>query len=289
METSVEMLSSNLSHRQGTNLMQTPIFHFHDLAGRTVALTGAANGIGRAIAPGLAAQGINLVLIDRDRERLATVLTELRAGGARAEGVIGDLSAPGERARIAREIAELSPRIDGIIHNAAIDPRQPLETTSIDFFRHVMATNVEPAVELTRDLLPALHRSDAGRIILVGSLTFEVGTALMSAYVAAKGAIVGLTRSLANELGPSGITVNCIAPGAVVVEKEGERNTEETEDAILTWQAVKRRIQPGDLLGIMCLLLSEAGSCISGQVISVNGGLLHPIADPELQRPWIGE
>ena len=267
--------------------MSTPSFRFDDLQGRTVVLTGAARGIGRGLAPGLAAQGLRLILVDKDAEWLGEIVEQLRTQNAAVEGITTDLSDPQQRATLAQRIHKLAPTVDGIIHNAAIDRRMPLDTMSLEFFRHMMATNVEPAVEITRDLLPNLRQSRAGRIILISSITFEVGTGLLSAYVAAKGAIEGLTRSFAHELGPDGITVNCIAPGAIVVEKEQEMYSEELERTLLSWQSVKRRLYPADLLGPICLLLSDAGGGISGQTIAVNGGFLHPIADPKLQRPMI--
>ena len=266
-----------------------PGFLFEDLRGKTIALTGASRGIGRALAPGLLIQGVRLILIARDAARLQALVDELRneCPGSVVEGVVCDLSRPDHRAQAAQEVAAHAPILDGLIHNAAIDPRQPFESTTLDFFRNVMATNVEPALELTRDLLPNIKRSKAGRVVLIGSITFDVGTAYLSSYVASKGALVGLTRSLAHELGEYSITVNCLSPGAIVVEKESNRNSDETDRALMGWQSVKRRLVPDDLLAPLCLLLSECGGAISGQVLTVDGGLVHPIASPDLQSDWV--
>jgi len=268
----------------------TPGFQFDDLRGKTVVLTGATRGIGKALAPGLLAQGIRLILVGRDAGALDEVVRSLRDCGEAAtwvQGVVCDLANPEDRARASAEIAALAPTLDGLIHNAAIDPRQSLENTSLDFFRNVMATNVEPSLELTRDLLPNLKRSSAGRVVLVGSITFDVGTAYLSAYTASKGALVGLTRSLAHELGEYSLTINCLSPGAIVVEKEAGRNSEETDRALIGWQSVRRRLVPNDLLAPLCLLLSETSGGISGQVLTVDGGLMHPIAAPGLQGDWL--
>lgn len=262
-------------------------FRFDDLRGRTVVLTGATRGIGRALAPGLAEQGLHLILVGRDPAVLQEVVAEVRGGGGAAEGVVCDLSRPDSRREASVRIADLAPVVDGLIHNAAIDPRMPLERMSLDFFRLVMATNVEPAVDLTRDLLPNLKRSQAGRVILMGSIVFAAGPGLLSAYVASKGAIVGLTRSLAHELGPANITVNCVHPGAIGIEKTTEMYTSEIEKALLSWQSISRSLFPRDLLGPICLLLSDAGGAISGQTLSVDGGFMHPIAEPELQRTMV--
>jgi NAD(P)-dependent dehydrogenase (short-subunit alcohol dehydrogenase family) len=264
-------------------------FQFTDLSGKGVVLTGAARGIGRALSAGLARQGMRLVLLDQDSKGLSETADALRANGVKVETLVCDLADSQQRLEACRAIADLSSDLYGIVHNAAIDPRIPLEQMSVDLFRQIMATNVEPAVDMTKQLLPQLRRNGAtgARVILIGSIMFEAGGALMSAYVAAKGAIVGLTRSLAHELGPQGITVNCISPGAIQVDREQEIPSPELDDLIIRWQSVKRRLVPEDLLGITCLLLSSAGSGINGQVIHVDGGLMHPIADADFQRPLI--
>lgn len=264
--------------------MPTPIsYSFADLQGRTAVLTGAARGIGRGLTPILLQQGMNVLLVDRDEDGLRETETSVSAEPGQVSTFVADLADPGERERLAPKLHDSVDGIDAIIHNAAIDPRQSLEKTSTDFFRHVIATNVEPAIELTRDLLPDLKASPGGRVVLVGSLTFQIGTALLSTYVASKGAIAGLTRSLAHELGPHGITVNCIHPGAIRVEKEAALYTEETDRIVLEAQSVKRRLVPADLAGLVCLLLSDAGGAISGQEIGVDGGLVHPIAAASTQ------
>lgn len=217
------------------------------------------------------------------------MVRQYRDTGGCVHGVVCDLADHVGRVQAAREIAELTPTVDGLIHNAAIDPRMPLEKMSLDLFRHVMATNVEPAMEITRDLLPLLRASEAGRVLLIGSVTFDLGSSLMSAYVASKGAITGLTRSLAHELGSDGITVNCISPGAIVVEKEHKHNSGDLDQSIISYQSVKRRLVPSDLAGTVCLLMSKAGGAITGQTITVDGGLMHPIAAANLQSGWVEE
>ena len=104
----------------------------------------------------------------------------------------------------------------------------------------------------------------------------------MTAYAASKGALVGLTRSLAHELHTTNITVNCLSPGAIVVKKEGHHP--ERDQELIDLQSVPRRLTPKDLIGPLSLLLSEAGGGISGQVISVEGGTFHPLASPKLQQ-----
>jgi len=206
---------------------------------------------------------------------------ELSGYKGRFQTVICELSDPESRRKACDEILESNETIDGFISNAAIDPRREFEDVTVDFVRMVMATNLEPAFDISRRLLPRLKNSPAGRIILIGSVNSETGGVYMSAYAASKAALTGLTRSMAHELGPTGILVNCLSPGAVVVDKEGHRP--ERDQRVIDLQSVPRRLTPDDLVGPLALLLSEAGGGITGQVISVEGGLIHPIAGAKMQ------
>src|SRR5687768_14080598 len=116
-------------------------------------------GIGRRLSRGLTDQGARLILIDRDEPNLLDNAAALRAVGASVQTHVCDLSDPVHRQKLSADIARATPTIDGIIHNAAIDPRMPLADMSIEFFRRVIATNVEPVVDVTRGLLPNLRNS----------------------------------------------------------------------------------------------------------------------------------
>ncbi len=255
-------------------------FHFPDLAGKTILLTGASRGIGRAIVPTLLDQGLNLILTARNAEALRE-LKESSSDPDRVTIFPSDLADPDARRELAEKINDAAPVLDAIVHNAAIDPRYRFSELKLDDFRQVMATNVEPIIDLSRDLLPRLKAAEHPRLVLVGSVTFNIGTVYLSAYVASKGAIVGLTRSMARELGPDHITVNCLEPGAIVVEKEIV--DEARHQRIIDLQAVKRRLTPTDLEGPLCFLLSKVSGGITGQVLTVDGGLIHPIAGPDMQ------
>ncbi|MFW6060468.1 MAG: SDR family NAD(P)-dependent oxidoreductase [Phycisphaeraceae bacterium] len=260
-------------------------FRFDDLQGRLLVLTGAAHGIGRELSRGLAGQGVRLVLIDRDEPALTAHAESLRGEGATVTAEVCDLADSAALEALLDRLAGEHETIDAVMHNAAVDPRIAVEQMTAEQFHRIMAINVDPALALVRGLLNNLRRSDAPRVLLVGSITFELGAALMSAYTASKGAIVALTRTLAHELGSDDITVNCIAPGAIQVEKEQRAHVDRSarDQQVIDWQAVKRRLTPADLLGLTCLLLSEAGGGISGQVIGVDGGFMHPLASAAFQ------
>jgi NAD(P)-dependent dehydrogenase (short-subunit alcohol dehydrogenase family) len=115
----------------------------------------------------------------------------------------------------------------------------------------------------------------------MGSVMAELGGANLTAYAASKGALAAVTRALAHELKGTSITVNCVMPGAIQVEKE--QASVASNGRLIDWQTLPRRLTPHDLFGLLALLLSEAGAAITGQAITVDGGLLHPIADPRCQ------
>jgi len=255
-------------------------FRFDDLAGRTLLVTGVTTGIGRALLPGLLAQGLRLLLVNRGAEALAEVQAHVDPGHLQTDVFECDLA---QTEQVSQLTAQLTGKpIDFILHNAAIDPRCPFEKADPAFWQSVFQVNLFAAVQITRAVLPALRLSPQGRIVFTSSITNELGAANLSAYASSKAAIEGLTRSLAHELCGTPITVNALIPGAIRVEKE--RHDAAVDQRLIAWQSVARRLEPGDLLGPLCLLLSNAGSGISGACIPVDGGLMHPLASPSIQQ-----
>lgn len=261
--------------------MINPAFRFFDLENKTLLITGVTRGIGRAILPGLLEQGLKLILVSRGMDRLKKIQEELGAKGDRIHLVDCDLSRREDVEKAGQQILELNIPVDGILHNAAVDTRQNFDSPNESLWHDLFQINFFSAVTLTRMLLPIVQKSAQGRIIFTGSVMFDLGSSCLTTYASTKGAIVGLTRSLAHELQGTNITVNCIVPGAITVEKEPR--TEEGDARIKAWQTVPRRLEPKDLLGITCLLLSQAGGGITAQCITVDGGILHPIASSKTQ------
>lgn len=262
-------------------------FQFRDLESKTLVITGITRGIGRALLPGLLAQGFRLVAISRGRRKMEEIRDALGVESGQLELFECDLSDPDSVDAAAQAIVAAGIHPDAILHNAAIDPRSDFEKAGQSQWGEVFQVNVFSAMALTRAFLPALRQCGAGRVLFTGSVMDELGGAYLSAYAASKAALAGATRSLAHELKGTGITVNCIIPGAVRVEKE--ISTEESDRLVQSWQAVNRRLVPEDLLGLTCLLLSSAGAAISGQTITVDGGILHPLADPGSQSPLLAD
>lgn len=252
-----------------------PPFKFFDLEGRTLLITGTTRGIGKALLPGFLAQGLNLVCVSRNLEVMRAVRDELEVDESRMRLYQCDLGENKEVLRVTRGISEKEEKLDALLHNAAIDPRQWFEKMTPEEWFQIWQTNFRSAAVLTQGLLPLLRQSDQGRIIFTSSVMLELGGACLSGYASSKGAVEGLVLALANELQGTGITVNCIVPGAVQVEKEVL--SKERNDLLISWQGVPRRLVPEDLMGLICLFLSKAGGGVSRQIVAVDGGLLHPL------------
>jgi NAD(P)-dependent dehydrogenase (short-subunit alcohol dehydrogenase family) len=186
------------------------------LAGRTIVVTGAARGVGRAIAEACAAAGARLVLADileaDGRETTAT----MAQNGASARFVTVDLANPASVARLAADVEAHEGCADGLVNNAAIATGigGPLfDEIDIDVWDKVMQVNVRGTWLVTRALAPLLVRSGTGRIVNVASDTALWGAPRLLAYVASKGAVIAMTRSLSRELGPRGVGITAVAPG----------------------------------------------------------------------------
>jgi len=262
-------------------------FRFPDLEGKTLLLTGITSGIGRALLNEFLQQGLRIIAVSIGMDKMQAIREEIGADEKSLQLYDCDLSDPAAVEATAQLILDSGASVDALLHNAGIDPRKPFELSPVSLWQQVLQVNLLSAVTLTQKLLPLLRRSEQGRVLFTGSVVFELGAAYLGAYAASKGAVVGVTRSLAHELKGSGITVNCLIPGAIRVEKEQPSDADIAR--LISWQSIPRQLHPQDLFGPMCLLLSQAGSGITGQTITVDGGLLHPLADPAGQSGFLQE
>lgn len=240
------------------------------LVDRTLLYTGAAGGLGVATTLAFLRAGATVVAVDNDTRKTAAlraaVPTEHRERLTIVKTDLADLD----------ELATTLRRFDGfdiVINNAAIYPSKPIEDFSIEEHQRVQRVNVDAAIVCVLSAIPHMRRRAWGRIVNVSSITYYGTNALLAPYVASKAALVGLTRAWARELGPDGITVNAIAPGAFPTDAEKiHPDLPRYTQMVLERQAVKRRGNADDIANALMFLASDASSFITGQVLNVDGG-----------------
>jgi 3-oxoacyl-[acyl-carrier protein] reductase len=239
------------------------------LTGKACIVTGATRGIGLATVRMLVDEGARVLLVARDRDEFARVADDL--GGC--EILAADVTDAGDDERIVAACAERFGAVDVLVNNAAVYPRRAWTEIAEEEWDSVLATNLKGYFLCARAAYPSMRERGRGRIINVTSITFFVGSALLLDYVSSKGAVVGFTRALAREVGPEGVTVNAIAPGAFPTDAEKiHPNPEEYNQWVLDQQSLKRRGTPEDIGNLTVFLASDASSFITGQTIGINGG-----------------
>lgn len=244
-----------------------------DLSSRTVLLTGALGSLGRAQARAFIEAGATLILLDRPDHADATVFTA--SLGERAVYVGQDLAALHETEEAIRAMADRRGGIDVLVNNAALISNKPFEAFSLEEYEDQIRVNSSAAFALVRAVAPGMKAKHGGRIVNFCSATLNGEWDGYVPYVASKGAMLGLTKSLARELGPFGIGVNAVSPGAVVSEAEtrifGNR-AKEYSDWVVARQCLKTRIEPEAIADLVLFLVSPAAAMITGQNIACDGG-----------------
>lgn len=247
------------------------------LAGKTIVVTGAARGVGLAIAKACVAHGARVVVADVLEKEGAAAVDELRAGGGTARFAAIDLSDPTSIESFAADIRAVEGVVDGLVNNAAIATNvggAGFEDVPIELWDRVMTVNVRGTWLVTRAVVPLMPQGGGGRIVNLASDTALWGPPRLLAYVSSKGAVISMTRSLARELGPRGIGIAAVAPGIMrneatdYVPAERHRHYE-------TGRAVPGAQRPEDIVEVVAFLLTAGGLAVTGQVIPVNAGFVY--------------
>lgn len=246
-----------------------------DLEDRVAIVTGGGQGIGRAYCRGFGAQGAGVAVADVDAQKAARVAEEVRSAGAAAMPIAVDVADEQSVVSMVKTVtAELGPPTI-LVNNAAVFSTlrlQPTTDISVEEWDRVMAVNVRGAFLCARAVIPAMAAARYGKIINMSSSTVWIGRPNYLHYVTSKAALIGLTRALANEVGPLGIRVNAITPGATITEVARETVRPEQLEAIVAQTALGRAESPEDLVGMVLFLASPASDFITGQTFNVDGG-----------------
>ncbi|MEM8822830.1 MAG: glucose 1-dehydrogenase [Pseudomonadota bacterium] len=239
---------------------------------KTVIVTGAGQGIGRAYAQAFAAEGARIVVVDLDGDKARTAAEPL--DGALALQV--DVAEFASTQDMAKQVLEATGRIDVLINNAAIFSTlkmKPFDEIETDEWDRIMSVNARGVFNCCKAVAPAMKTQGAGKIVNISSSVVATGRPFYAHYVASKGAVVALTRALASELGTFGINVNAISPHGIVTEVERETIREDQWDEIIAAQALKRKGSIEDMLGVTLFLASSESDYMTGQTLNVDAGL----------------
>ncbi len=245
------------------------------LAEKNVIVTGAASGIGLATARRFAREAANVGVWDLHQEGAQRVASELRATGVKALGSCVDVCNRQQvNAAVERFHAEIG-KVNVLVNNAGITLFQPFMETTEEMWERVMTVNLKSMLVVTQAVLPDMLAAKWGRIINVSSSSAQTGSARMTAYAASKGGVIAFTKALAQELAPTGITVNNVPPGFVdtpMMRNEGLAGLGVSVDAIAARSPMGRPGRPENMAAAITFLASDDADYITGHTLNVNGG-----------------
>jgi len=253
-------------------LQDTALPSFKD---RVIIITGAGQGIGRVFAKSFAMAGARVVIAERNEKAAAAVAAEVLNRDGQALAVTTDVADPASIAEMIDLVEDEYGRIDVLINKAGIFSTlqmRPFDQIPLEEWEQVLRVNLTGPFLCARAVLPAMRRAKWGRIINIASGAVRLGRPNYLHYIATKSALMGMSLSMARELGPDNITVNAILPGATFTEIERQTVTPQQKERIIAMQCVPRAEVPEDLVGAVMFLSSAASDFMTGQTVNVDGG-----------------
>jgi NAD(P)-dependent dehydrogenase (short-subunit alcohol dehydrogenase family) len=249
---------------------------FPSLQDRVVIITGAGQGIGRVFAKSFAEAGARVAIAELSEERAGKVAAEILEAGGKALAVTTDVADPNSIDEMVEVVTDAWGRIDVLINNAGIFSTlemKPFDQIPLEEWERVLRVNLTGPFLCARAVLPAMRQRKWGRIINIASGAVRLGRPNYLHYIATKAALSGMSLSMARELGPDGITVNAILPGATFTEIERKTVTPKQKEKIIAMQCIPRAETPDDLVGAALFLASDASGFVTGQSINLDGGV----------------
>jgi len=241
------------------------------LNGRVAVVSGAAGGIGRAAAIRLAAEGAKIEVLDI--KDASAVVEEIRSAGAEAFAHLCDVTNEKQIAAAVQAMDKRHGLVDILVNNAGLlSGRTPWHQLTYEEMNRFVQVNYLGYFNVSKAVYPLIKKSKCGRIINVASRTYFLANPGQMAYVAAKGAVMGMTRVMAKELGEEGITVNAVAPGMLATPGTEAHSNEEAFNRVMMNQAIKKRVTPEHFAALIAFIASDDAEMITGQMILCDGG-----------------
>jgi NAD(P)-dependent dehydrogenase (short-subunit alcohol dehydrogenase family) len=252
--------------------MPTSLF---DLTGKVALVTGGNKGLGKAMARGFAEAGADVVIASRHADQLEAALGDILAGtGRQGAYFVADMAVRGAADTLAKAALDRFGRVDVLVNNAGMNAPQAIDEVDDATWDRVVEVNLSSCMAMTRALVPQMKARRWGRVVHVSSIMGQVSKERRNVYSATKAALIGMARASALDLGPFGVTVNCVAPGPFLTDMPMSVLSDAEKQVFSDRTALGRWGQPRELVGPVLMLCSEAGSYVTGQTLFVDGGYL---------------
>src|SRR5262245_46100739 len=242
------------------------------LQDRIALVTGAATGIGKAAAQLLAAEGAPVLVFDKASTGGTFVVQTITSQRGSALSFAGDVRNANDVSSAVGLLIEQFGRIDILVNNAGIFPRRAFLEMTESEWDEMHDVNLKSMFHTAQAVLPFMVARHRGKMVNISSVTFHLGVTGLTHYVSSKGGVVGLTRSLAREMGPHNIHVNCVTPGAIHTKSEANFVSPEQVQAFVANQSLQRRIPPLDVARVCLFLSADLSDGMTGQTLNVDGG-----------------